>query len=392
MNIGKSVFAQIMDFVPAYEFRKCVARYRGHFKVKQFTCWEHFLSLAFAQLTYRESLRDIEACLRSTHDKLYHLGFRSAISRNTLANANQKRNWRIYRDFAQILMIQAQKLYANDEFSLRLSNTVYALDSTTIDLCVSLFPWAACCEKQAAIKLHTLLNLRGNIPSVIIISDSSLSELKMLDQLLVDPGAFYVMDRGYFDFLRLYAIHQGAAYFVTRARSNFRYTSLYSQKVDTATGIQCDEIINVFGPRAINRFPVQMRRIIYKDSESKKLLVFLTNNMHVPSKTIADLYKCRWQIELFFKWIKQHLRIKAFYGTSENAVKTQIWIAVAVYVLIAIIKKQLKLEHSIYSVLQVLSVSLLEKTHIVDLFSKSKMNCFDNLSQPLLFCDQTLGQ
>jgi hypothetical protein len=386
MNIGKTIFAQIMDFVPKYEFNKCVKRYNGHYKVHHFSCWEQFLCMSFAQLAYRESLRDIEVCLRSVKQKLYHLGIKSKISRSTLADANERRDWRIYRDFGQLLIEHAHKLYANDTFAITLKNTVYALDSTTIDLCVSLFPWATYCKSQAAIKMHTLLNLRGNIPSVIVITDARVSELKILDQLIIEPGALYVMDRGYFDFSRLWTIHQRRGFFVTRMISNVRFQRIYSEKVHKETGIQCDQIVQFQTQYARERFPSKVRRIRYLDPNSEKRLVFLTNNMDLSAETIAALYRSRWQIELFFKWVKQHLRIKAFYGTSENAVKTQIWIAVSIYVLVAIIKKQLKLGLNLYTILQILSVSLFEKTSILQ--ALSDFDCqrtSPDLQMPLIF-------
>ncbi len=386
MNTGKTIFAQIMDFVPKYEFNKCVKRYNGHYKVLHFTCWEQFLCMAFAQLTYRESLRDIEACLRSIHKKLYHIGIHNKVSRNTLANANQKRDWRIYRDFGHLLIEHAHKLYANDTFAVTLKNTVYALDSTTIDLCVSLFPWAAYCPNQAAIKMHTLLNLRGNIPSVIVITDAKVSELKILDQLFIEPGALYVIDRGYFDFSRLWTIHQRRGFFVTRMISNVRFQRIYSQKVYKETGIQCDQIVQFQTEYAKKRFPSKVRRIRYFDSNSEKRLVFLTNNMDLSAETIAALYRSRWQIELFFKWVKQHLRIKAFYGRSENAVKTQIWIAVSIYVLVAIVKKELKIKLSLYTILQILSISIFEKTSILQALSDFDIQRTSPDSQmPLIF-------
>jgi hypothetical protein len=369
MDTGKTIFAQVMDFLPVYEFHKCVQRYNGHYKVKYFSCWNQFLSMAFAQLTYRESLRDIEACLRSSQRKLYHMGFRSNVSRNTLAHANQIRDWRIYADFAQILIGQARRLYVNDSFGVELTQTAYALDSTTIDLCLSLFPWAKFRAHKAAVKLHTLLDLRGSIPALVIITHGKVHDVNILDQLIFEPGAFYIIDRGYLDFDRLYAIHQASAFFVTRAKSNFRFRRLYSRPVDKSTGVQSDQIIVLEGFYSHKAYPDKLRRIRYFDTDQSKRLVFLTNNFTLSALTIAQLFQCRWQIEIFFKWIKQHLRIKAFYGTTENAVKTQIWIAITVYVLVAIIKKQLKIDLSLYTILQILSVTLFEKTPILEALS-----------------------
>jgi hypothetical protein len=369
MDTGKTIFAQLMDFLPVYEFQKCVQRYNGHYKVKHFSCWSQFLCMAFAQLTYRESLRDIEACLRSTQRKLYHMGFRGNVSRNTLAHANQVRDWRIYADFAQILIGQARRLYANDSFGVELNQTAYALDSTTIDLCLSLFPWAKFRAHKGAVKLHTLLDLRGSIPSLIIITHGKVHDVNILDQLTFEPGAFYIIDRGYLDFDRLYAIHQASAFFITRTKSNFRFRRLYSRPVDKFAGVQCDQIIVLEGFYSHKAYPDKLRRIRFFDTDLNKRLVFLTNNFTLPALTIAQLFQCRWQIEIFFKWIKQHLRIKAFYGTTENAVKTQIWIAIAVYVLVAIVKKQMHLDLSLYTILQILSVTLFEKTPILEALS-----------------------
>jgi len=364
MNLGKTIFSQLMDFIPPYEFQKCVDRYSGNYKVKTFSCWDQYLCMAFAQLTYRESLRDIQVCLRAAHTKLYHMGIRGNVSRNTLANANQVRDWRIHADFAQGLITTARSLYAKDDFGLQLEQTVYALDATTIDLCLSLFPWAKFRKSKGAVKMHTLLDLRGNIPTTIIITNGKVHEVHALDRIVIEAGAIYIMDRGYLDFERLYTIQQCSAFFVTRAKSNFDFKRLYSQPVDKLTGVQCDQIILLNGFYARKDYPDKLRRIRYFDAENNKRLVFLTNNFALPAITIAELYRNRWQIELFFKWIKQHLRIKAFYGTSENAVKTQIWIAISVYVLVAIVKKRLKLEQSLYTILQVLSVTLFEKTAI----------------------------
>ena len=369
MNSGKSIFAQLMEFIPIYEFRKCVKRYNGNYKIRNFTCWEQFLCMSFAQLTYRESLRDIEACLRATHKKLYHVGIRSRVSRNTLANANQVRDWRIYADFAQALIGIARKLYINEDFGVELQQTAYALDATIIDLCLSLFPWAKFRNRKGAIKLHTLIDLRGSIPACVIITHGKVHEVAVLDDLLIEAGAIYIMDRGYLDFNRLYRIQQSSAFFVTRAKSNFKFKRLYSNRVDKSIGVQCDQTIVLTGFYAKKDYPDKLRRIRYHDAENNNTLVFLTNNFTLPALTIAKLYRCRWHVELFFKWIKQHLRVKAFYGTTENAVKTQIWIAISVYVLVAIIKKRLNLSHSLYTILQILSVTLLEKTPLLQAFS-----------------------
>jgi len=358
-----------MDFLPSYEFHKCVRRYHGHYKVKHFSCWDQFLTMGFAQLTYRESLRDIEACLRATGSKLYHLGIRSRVSRNTLANANQVRDWRIYADFAQVLIDRARHLYAHDDFGVELEQAAYALDSTTIDLCLTLFPWAKFRRHKAAVKLHTLLDLRGSIPSWVVITEGKVHDVNLLDQLLFEAGAFYIFDRGYLDFARLYGIHQGSAFFVTRAKSNFEFQRLASRPVDKSSGVLSDQIIRLKGFYSRQNYPVPLRRVHYLDPESKRRLVLLTNTFALSAPQIPDLYRCRWQVELFFKWIKQHLRIKAFYGTTDNAVKTQIWIALSVYVLVAIVKKELNLQQSLYSILQVLSVTLFEKTPILRAFS-----------------------
>ena len=364
MNAGKTIFSQLMDFIPPYVFQKCVDQYNGNYKVKSFSCWDQYLCMAFAQLTYRESLRDIQVCLRAAQIKLYHMGIRGKVSRNTLANANQVRDWRIYADFAQGLITTARSLYAKDDFGLHLEQTVYALDATTIDLCLSLFPWAKFRKRKGAVKMHTLLDLRGNIPTTIIITHGKVHEVHALDRIVIDAGAIYIMDRGYLDFERLYTLHLSSAFFITRAKSNFDFNRIYSQPIDKSTGVQCDQVIRLNGFYARKDYPEKLRRIRYYDAENNKRLVFLTNNFTLPALTIAELYRYRWQVELFFKWIKQHLRIKAFYGTSENAVKTQIWIAISVYVLVAIIKKRLKLEHSLYTILQILSVTLFEKTAI----------------------------
>jgi hypothetical protein len=369
METGRTVFAQLIDFLPRYDFQQCVQRYRGNYKIKTFSCWDQFLCMAFAQLTYRESLRDIEACLRSTQHKLYHMGFRGKVSRNTLAHANEVRDWWIYADFAQILIARARHLYANDSFGVELKQMVYALDSTTIDLCLSLFPWAKFRKHKAAVKLHTLLDLHGNIPSVIFMTHGKIHDVKILDELVLEAGAIYLMDRGYLDFARLYKIHQTPAFFITRAKRNFSFQRLYSHPIEKITGLQCDQTIVLEGFYAQKDYPTLLRRIRYFDTSKDKRLIFLTNNFTLPALTIAQLFRCRWHIELFFKWIKQHLRIKAFYGTSENAVKTQIWIAISVYVLVAIVKKQLGLEMNLYTILQILSVTLFEKMPILQAFS-----------------------
>src|SRR6202165_4581895 len=368
MHEGHYVFAQLMQHLPLTTFRRCVARYGGEHRIKRFSCLDQYLCLAFAQLTWRESLRDIEACLRAQSSKLYHLGFRSTIARNTLANANAVRDWRIYADFAQHLIDIARRLYADDPLALELDNTVYALDSTTIDLCLSVFPWAPFRSTKAAVKLHTLLDLRGNIPSFIFISDGKMHDVNILDQLIPEAGSFYVMDRGYVDFERLGRLDDAGSFFVTRAKSNMKARRRYSRPVDRSTGLICDQTIVLTGFYHRQGFDRPLRRIKFNDPETGKSLVFLTNNFVLPALTIAKLYKYRWQVELFFKWIKQHLRIKAFFGTSENAVKSQIWIAVSVYVLVAIIKQRLNLKASLYEILQILSLTLFEKTELLRLF------------------------
>ena len=369
MNSGKSIFAQLMDFLPSKAFQRCVKRHHGNYKLKTFSCWDQFLCMTFAQLTYRESLRDIEACLRAQQTKLYHLGIRGQVSRNTLAHANSVRDWRIYADFAQVLITRARVLYADDSFGVELAQTVYALDATTIDLCLALFPWAEFRKHKGAVKLHTLLDLRGSIPTVVIITHGKVHEVNILDQLCFEAGAFYVMDRGYLDFGRLYKLHLASAFFVTRARKRFDFQRLYSQPVDRATGVICDQIVTLVNPVPRKGYPEKLRRIRYFDVQAQKRLVFLTNNFSLPPLTIAQLYRSRWQVELFFKWIKQHLRIKKFYGTSLNALKTQIWIAISVYVLMAIVKKELQLESSLYRMLQISSVSIFEKTPILQALS-----------------------
>jgi len=371
MNQGKSIFSQIMDFLPKHKFRQCVNRYGGNYRVRSFTCFDQFMCMAFAQLTYRESLRDIECCLRALKDKLYHMGIRGKIARSTIADANENRDWRIYCDFAQILIHQARQLYAKDDFGLQLQETVYALDATIIDLCMSVFPWARYNKKTGAIKLHTLLDLRGNIPSFIAITQGRVHEVNILDELIPEAGAIYIMDRGYFDFHRLYTLHQCACFFVVRARSNTSLKRLYSMPVDKSCGLRCDQIVVPTGFYLRKNYPEKLRRVVFVDEDKDIRLNLLTNQMTLPALTIAQLYRYRWQVELFFKWIKQHLRIKAFYGTSENAVKTQIWIAISVYVLIAIIKKQMKIDLSLYTILQIFSITLFEKMPILQVLTET---------------------
>lgn len=365
MHSDSTIFTQLMDFLPRYEFKKCVDRYQGNYKVKSFSCWDQFLCMAFAQLTFRESLRDIEACLRVAKPRLYHMGFRGTVSRNTLAHANQVRDWRIYADFAQVLIGMARPLYAKESFGVELEQSVYALDSTTIDLCLSLFPWATFRTHKAGVKVHTLLDLNGNIPTLVVITPARVHDVNILDDINFEPGALYIMDRGYLDFSRLHTIHTASAFFVTRAKSNFQHRRLYSHPVDKTTGLRSDQTVALTGFYARKDYPDKLRRIRYYDAENGRYLVFITNNFSLPALTVTKLYQCRWQIELFFKWIKQHLRIKAFYGTSINAVKTQIWIAISVYVLVAIVKRNLKSELSLYTILQILSVSLFEKIPIL---------------------------
>jgi hypothetical protein len=378
MNSGKTIFAQLMEFLPWSTFDRIVVRYNGNRSVKTLTCMAQFQVMAFAQLTYRESLRDIEACLSAQSTKLYHMGFRGPIRRSTLADANETRDWRIYAEFAQRLIAQARRLYADEELEVDLANTVYALDSTTIDLCLSVFPWARFRSTKAAVKLHTLLDLRGNIPSFVHISEGKLHDVHALDMLLPEPGAIYVMDRGYVDFARLYVLHQAGAFFVTRAKSNIDAHRVNSPPADRKAGVICDQTIAIDGYLTQLHYPAQLRRIRFRDSETGKTFVFLTNQVTLPALTICALYKSRWQVELFFKWIKQHLRIKQFYGTSENAVKTQIWIAVSIYVLVAIVRIRLRLEVSLYTLLQVISVMVFEKMPI----SSAILATADNFEQP----------
>jgi hypothetical protein len=366
MYFGKTIFTQLMEFLSDYELNKCVERYHGNRKIKSFSCSDQFRCMAFAQLTYRESLRDIQACLRATQRKLYHMGIRGKVScNNTLANANQVRNWRIYADFAHVLIAEARRLYFHDDFGLMLKETVYVIDSSIMDLCLSLFPWAHFRRTKAALKLHTLLDLRDSIPTVVIVTDGKVHDVNILDELIFEPGAIYSMDRGYTDFKHLFRIHQTPATFVIRAKDNLVFHRLESLPVDKTTGLRCDQIISLGGFYTEQDYPEKLRRIRYFDTVSNQHLVFLTNNFKLPTKTIADLYRCRWFVETFFKWIKQHLHIKQFFGTSENAVKTQIWIAIAIYVLVAIVKKKLHVKRSLYSILQVLSVTLFEQMPIL---------------------------
>jgi hypothetical protein len=395
MYSGRLVFAQLVEHIPMKVFHRCVQNYNGNHKVKSFSCLDQFLCMAFAQLTYRRSLRDTVICLRSQKQKLYHMGIRGGIARNTLSNANKVRDWRIYADFAQELIKIARPLYANDDLGLDLDNTIYALDASTIDLCLSVFPWALFRSTKSAVKLHTLLDLQGNIPTFIHISDGKMHDVNVLDILLLEAGAFYIMDRGYLDFERLFAISQAGAFFVIRAKKNTQYRRQYSRTIapeDKSQGIKCDQTIVLTGASAKKNYPQQLRRIKYHDAHTGKIFNFLTNNFTVPAKTIAELYRHRWQVELFFKWIKQHLRIKSFFGVTENAVKSQIWIAVSVYVLIAIIKKRLKLESELYTILQILSLSLFEKTPLDQLLTNSE-NKDENGDDPkqLNLFDLTLG-
>jgi hypothetical protein len=382
MYQGQTVFSQLMDFLPRHSFRQCVTRYQGNYRMRSFSCYDQFLCMAFAQLTFRESLRDIECCLGALEEKLYHAGFRGHVSRSTLADANENRDWRIYADFAQLLIHQARTLYLKEDFGVQLNETVYALDSSTIDLCLSLFPWARFRKTKAGIKLHTLLDLRGSIPSFIAITEAKLHDVNILDTLVPEPGAIYVMDRGYLDFERLYALHQAPAFFVTRSKSNTDLRRLYSNPVDKDSGVRCDQIVALGGFYTHQSYPERLRRIKFYDAKRDKRLTFLTNQFTLPAATIADLYRCRWQVETFFKWIKQHLRIKAFYGTSENAVKTQIWIAVAVYVLVAIVKKRMQIGLSLYKILQISSLTLFEKMPLYQAFAqndyKNKIATIDN--------------
>lgn len=371
MNTGRTIFSQLMDFIPKHEFNKCVQRYKGNYRVRNFSCHEQFLCLAFAQLTCRESLRDIETCLRAMQPKLYHSGLQCRVARGTLAVANEKRDWRIYADFARTLIDTARKLYAKDDFAVAIKQAAYVFDSTTIDLCLSLFPWARFRKRKGAVKLHTLIDLRGNIPCFIHITEGRVHDVKALDELSIEAGAFYMMDKAFIDFERLYKFTQGLAFFVIRAKKNLDFSRRCSRKVEKATGLRCDQTIRLKGQKSSKLYPDALRRVSYIDNETGKRYVFLTNNFELPALTITQLYKCRWQVELFFKWIKQHLRIKSFYGTSENAVKTQIWIAISIYVLVAIVKKELKIKQSLYEILQVLNISLFEKEPLYQLLTES---------------------
>jgi Domain of unknown function (DUF4372)/Transposase DDE domain len=370
MHAGTFLFAQLMAFLPKRDFDRCVRKYRGNYRTRKFSCFDQFLCMTFAQLTYRTSLRDIEICLNSLKAKLYHVGIRGTVARNTLAKANQNRDWRIYADFAAILIAWARTLYAGNSLSVDLEQTVYAFDSTTIDLCLALFPWARFRRRKGAVKLHTLIDLRGNIPCFVHVSTGKMHDVKALDHLVLEPGAFYVMDRGYIDFARLYVFQVNMAFFVTRAKKNLQYRCRTQHTVDKTTGLRCDQTIRLTGVKTATEYPALLRRVKYVDADTGKRLVFLTNNFVLDGLTIAQLYKCRWQVELFFKWIKQHLRIKAFYGTSENAVKTQVWIAISAYVLVAIVKKELKLERSLNEILQILSLGLFEKTPLFQALSQ----------------------
>ena len=369
MNQGSTVFAQVLDFLPKRQFRRCVERYRGNYRVRSFTCFDQFLCMAFAQLTYRESLKDIQCCLRAMDQKLYHSGFRGKVSKSTLADANELRDWRIYRDFAQYLIGKARVLYAEEDFGLQLDETVYALDASIIDLCLSVFPWATFRRTKSAIKLHTLLDLRGNIPSFVDITGGKVHDVNILDVLLVEAGAIYIMDRGYLDFQRLYGIHQSAAFFIIRPKANTKLRRLYSIAVDKSCGLRCDQIVVPTGFYTKKDYPEKLRRVKFFDEQQNRHLIFLSNHFKLSALTIAELYRCRWKVELFFKWIKQHLRIKAFYGTSENAVKTQIWIAISVYVLVAILKKRMNIQLSLYTILQILSLTCFEKTTLLQLLT-----------------------
>jgi len=369
MNEGRTVFAQLMDFFPKYEFDKCVLRYNGNRRLRKFSCYDQFLAMAFAQLTGCESLRGIETRLGAMQSKLYHMGLRGRVVRSTLADANEQRDWRIYGDFGKTLIAIARDLYADEKFALELDETVYALDATTVDLCLSLFPWAKFRKRKGAIKIHTLLDLRGPIPALVLVTIGTVHEVNTLDWIAVEPGSIYLMDRGYIDFARLHRIHCAGAFFLTRAKKRFAFRRLYSAKVDKSVGVQCDQTIALVNPVPLAGYPDRLRRVRFRDPETGKQLVFLTNNFRLPAQTIADLYKCRWQVELFFKWIKQHLRIKTFFGTSENAVKTQIWIAISVYVLVSIARKRMELDQSLYTILQILDVTLFEKRPILQVFS-----------------------
>ena len=387
MHSGRAVFAQLVDWIHPEQFRRCVSRYHGHYKVQNFRCWDQFLAMAFAQVTYRESLADIETCLRSRRDQLYHLGFRSSVAHSTLADANNTRDWRIYADLAQGLIRRARRLYADEPLGLELEHTIYALDSTTIDLCLSLFPWARFRSTKAAIKLHTLLDVRGPIPTMIAISEGKKADVRVLDELILEPGAFYVIDRGYLDFKRLYGFTLAAAFFVTRTKKGVKLGRLESRPVDRSTGLRSDHIVWLTNPKTATYYPDRLRRVSYRDPDDGKVLIFLTNNFDLPALIIAKLYKLRWRVELFFKWIKQNLRVKHFFGTSDNAVKTQVWIAVCVYVLVAIIRKELRLDASLSQMLQILSVNPFEQVTLAELFAKqtSQAGDIDSCNQLMLW-------
>ena len=387
MNSGQTIFSQLIDFLPVHEFRKCVARYDGNRRIRTFSCWDQFLSMIFAQLTYRESLRDIATCLGSLGPKLYHAGIRGPLRRSTLADANESRDWRIYADFAAVLIQRARALYHDDGFALDLEQPAYAFDSTTVDLCLTLFPWAQFRRRKSAVKLHTLIDLRGNIPCFVHVSSGSMADVTSLDFLPIEPGSFYMMDRGYIGFARLYTFTQSLAFFVTRAKSDLDFSRRSYQPVDRSTGLRSDQTIILRGRRTSQLYPQPLRKVSYHALDIDKRFVFLTNNFTLPALTIAMLYQCRWQVELFFKWIKQYLRIKAFYGTSINAVKTQVWIAVSIYVLVAIIKKRLRLEASLYTILQILSVTIFEKTSLLQILTDTEDmdNTVMNDNQLVLF-------
>jgi Domain of unknown function (DUF4372)/Transposase DDE domain len=377
MYVGKLIFAQLMDFLPLHTFRRCVARYPSNYPTKTFSHLDQYLCMAFAQLTFRESLRDIEVCLRAHESKLYHLGIRGHVARSNLADANEKRDWQIYRDFADALIVEARRLYAGDAFAVDLENTVYALDTTTIDLSLKVFPWAHFRTTKAAVKMHTQIDLRGNIPSFIHVSDGKMHEVNVLDLIMPEPGSFTIMDRGFLDFARLYRLTQAGAFFVIRPKSNTLFKRVYSRTVDKTTGLRCDQTVRLTGVKSLDDYPQYLRYVVFYDEKTDKRLGFFTNNFELPALVIAQLYKCRWQVELFFKWIKQHLRIKAFFGTNESAVKTQIWIAISVYVLVAIAKKRLGVEASLYTILQILSLTLFEKIPLDQLFNDTALQNFD---------------
>lgn len=384
MFIGKLVFAQVMDFLPLHTFRRCVARYPSNYPTKTFSHLDQFLCMAFAQLTFRESLRDIEVCLRSHESKLYHLGIRGHVARSNLSDANERRDWRIYRDFANALIVEARRLYVGDAFGVDLDNTVYALDTTTIDLSLKVFPWAHFRKAKAAVKMHTQMDLRGNIPSFIHVSDGKMHEVNVLDLITPEPGSFTVMDRGFLDFERLYRLTQAGAFFVIRPKSNTLFKRVYSRPVDKTTGLRCDQTVRLTGVISQNDYPQYLRYVVFYDEKTDKRLSFFTNNFELPALIITQLYKCRWQVELFFKWLKQHLRIKAFFGINENAVKTQIWIAISVYVLVAIIKKRLSIKASLYTILQILSLTLFEKIPLDQLLNDEALHSLDGESSTQL--------